>query len=393
MFVFQNNRGKKTSNLEMVKAQLIFYAHLYGKNQVNSMINNINSYFTEIYKALANLSNKTPYIEDDDILRYTWCIEKDSLITDNEIYEIEEKLKKLKPQECVDFINYFPKILRNNFEYIQKFFCEHEAESIEIHSFIKLGYFAVAMPFILKAYIHDENNIENIKRLCIALEGVLIRQGLIGSKARLAKHLNNVFSVNDEDDIDFDGSNVEIVEETIQGICKNSYWNDDVLEQALQEPMTNMRLVKHILYKYENYLRKERKDYGYKEILRYEQLKDPQVEHIAPQSRPNGNNHGYGEYPIEFQKSKKTNEPPKRQRRKFLRISVPNIGNLMLVTGQTNREVKNNILLKKIEHYKDINALHQHREFCEIASRNKQWKENEIKERRENIFKFLKRNT
>jgi len=38
MFIFQNNRGKKPSNLEIIKAQFMFNVHLYGGEEKESLI-------------------------------------------------------------------------------------------------------------------------------------------------------------------------------------------------------------------------------------------------------------------------------------------------------------------------------------------------------------------
>lgn len=37
MFIFQNNRGKKPSNLEIIKAQFMFYAHLYAGEEKRAL--------------------------------------------------------------------------------------------------------------------------------------------------------------------------------------------------------------------------------------------------------------------------------------------------------------------------------------------------------------------
>jgi hypothetical protein len=45
MFIFQNNRGKKPSNLEIIKAQFMFNVHLYGGEEKESLIDEIKSRF------------------------------------------------------------------------------------------------------------------------------------------------------------------------------------------------------------------------------------------------------------------------------------------------------------------------------------------------------------
>lgn len=45
MFIFQNNRGKKPSNLEIIKAQFMFNVHLYGGEEKESLIEEIKNRF------------------------------------------------------------------------------------------------------------------------------------------------------------------------------------------------------------------------------------------------------------------------------------------------------------------------------------------------------------
>jgi uncharacterized protein with ParB-like and HNH nuclease domain len=52
MFIFQNNRGKRPSNLEIVKAQFMYNIHLYGNDDRDSLIDEIKSRFEKIYKSI-----------------------------------------------------------------------------------------------------------------------------------------------------------------------------------------------------------------------------------------------------------------------------------------------------------------------------------------------------
>jgi hypothetical protein len=55
MFIFQNNRGKKPSNLEIIKAQFMFNVHLYGGEEKESLIKEIKDRFEEIYKSISSI--------------------------------------------------------------------------------------------------------------------------------------------------------------------------------------------------------------------------------------------------------------------------------------------------------------------------------------------------
>lgn len=64
-----------------------------------------------------------------------------------------------------------------------------------------------------------------------------------------------------------------------------SYWSDSSFEEALLKRDLNHQIVKHILWKYENYLlSKEKQGYAF---MQMEQIIKPEVEHIAPQTPTN----------------------------------------------------------------------------------------------------------
>ena len=70
MFIFQNNRGKKPSNLEIVKAQFMFHIHLYGQRDTEELINEVKTRFEKIYKSISRIENR---INEDDVLIYTFA--------------------------------------------------------------------------------------------------------------------------------------------------------------------------------------------------------------------------------------------------------------------------------------------------------------------------------
>ncbi len=55
MFIFQNNRGKKPSNLEIIKAQFMFNVHLYGGEEKEALIEEIKNRFEKIYKSISSI--------------------------------------------------------------------------------------------------------------------------------------------------------------------------------------------------------------------------------------------------------------------------------------------------------------------------------------------------
>ena len=76
MFIFQNNRGKKPSNLEIIKAQFMFNVHLYGGEEKEALIEEIKNRFEKIYKSISSIEYK---INEDDVLVYTLRVHFNSL--------------------------------------------------------------------------------------------------------------------------------------------------------------------------------------------------------------------------------------------------------------------------------------------------------------------------
>ena len=67
MFIFQNNRGKKPTNLEIIKAQFMFNVHLYGGEETDNLLNDIKNRFENIYRSISRIERK---VNEDDILVY-----------------------------------------------------------------------------------------------------------------------------------------------------------------------------------------------------------------------------------------------------------------------------------------------------------------------------------
>jgi len=192
MFIFQNNRGKKPSNLEIIKAQFMFNVHLYGGEEKESLIEEIKSRFEKIYKSISSIEYS---INEDDVLVYTLRIHFNSLWESNAI----EKINKLLSEEnSISFIKSFTHSLAISFEHLTSFFGKDQRENLEIHSLITLGGIGISIPFIIKAYKFGLP-INDISKLCSSLESLVIRHRLIGTRADITSRLNDVYQRFKED--------------------------------------------------------------------------------------------------------------------------------------------------------------------------------------------------
>ena len=362
MFIFQNNRGKKPSNLEIIKAQFMFNVHLYGGEEKESLIDEIKSRFEKIYKSISSIEYN---INEDDVLVYTLRVHFNSLWESNAI----EKINKLLSEEnSISFIKDFTRSLAISFEHLTSFFDKDQRENIEIHSLISLGGIGISIPFIIKAYKFGLSK-NDISQLCSSLESLVIRHRLIGTRADITSRLNDVYQKFKEDN-----STIKPIVERIEWM-KNvgsdswwwAYWNNRELERALQGGV-NHSTAKFLLWKYENHLESQGKS-GYSPI-RFDKITSPELEHIAPQTE--NPETGYDTYDEEF-----------------INQHINCLGNYLLLSKSHNCSVGNKPFADKRASY---THLEQQREIQELTKDNPTWTRDLIQKRKERIVQYLMTN-
>lgn len=362
MFIFQNDRGKKPSNLEVIKAQFMFNVHLYGGAEKHELIEEIKKRFEKIYKSISAVEYK---LDEDDILVYTQRVYFNSLWEDNAIEKINKQLSEANP---IPFIQSFTQALAESFEHLSTFFGKDEQAVFSIHSLISLGRIGIACPFIIKAYKFGISK-EEIGQLCKSLESLVLRHRLIGTKADMNSRINNVYAA-------FTQENPSIWEITgrieylktagNQNDWWWGHWNNSRLEESIQGKV-NHSVAKFLLWKYENYLESEGKQ-GYK-FTRYTDIESPELEHIAPTTESTEKKHGYGEYDEAF-------------RNEYLDC----LGNYLLISKSHNCSVGNVPFAMKHKSYKH---LEQQREIQQLVQENGTWGKRMIGERKKRVIKFI----
>ncbi|MEL1241687.1 DUF262 domain-containing protein [Flavobacterium flavipallidum] len=359
MFIFQNNRGKKPTNLEIIKAQFMYQVHLYGGDEKEAVINEIKERFEKIYKSISSIEYK---ISEDDVLTYTLRVHFNSLWENNAVNRVNEELTK---NNGIEFVKEFTKSLAISFEHLTRFFGKDERENFAIHSFITLGGIGIAVPFILKSYRFGLS-ITVISELCLNFETIVLRNRLIGTRADITSRLNDVYQgfTKNNTDIHPITSRIHFIRNTQNGWW--DYWNNIELEKAIQGSL-NHSVAKFILWKYENKLEAEGKS-GYAQS-RFDKIENPELEHLAPTTEPSVKPHGYGVYDEEF-------------RQQYLNC----LGNYLLLSKSHNCSVSNNHLKDKINSY---NHLAQQREIKDFITESGLWDKEAITNRKTKIVKFV----
>lgn len=355
MFIFQNNRGKKPSNLEIIKAQFLYNVHLYGgaEDEKNDLIDEIKNRFEGIYKSISKIEHK---IDEDNVLTYTLRIFYNSLWENNAIQRVNSELEI---DTRIDFIRDFTRKLASCFEQITAFF-NSEREYIIYHSLILFGNNGLLFPFFIKALLYKISE-NNMLRLASSLESIFVRARIIGTRADLTSRLNDIFQK-------FDGD-VEPIITRIDWMKKQDgwwgYWNDKEFERSLQGWIRH-DLGKILLWKYENYLIQSEGKLGYSPI-RYDAILNSHLEHIAPQTENPKN--GYGEYDDEFKNQ-----------------YIDCLGNYLLLSAYHNISIGNIPFEQKRETY---TQLRQQQEVREMTEADRYWDKDKIKMRKDKILKFL----
>jgi len=365
MFIFQNNRGKQPSNLEIIKAQFMHHIYLYGnsKDDVDALVGEIERRFEKIYKSISLIEYQ---IDEDDVLLYTLRVHFNSLWETNPLERIDKILSK---GNSIEFVRSFTDSLAKSFEYLDEFFNKDEKKNFSIHSLISLGGIAVALPFIIKAYRYDLSQ-NQIGKLCSALESLVLRHRLIGTRADITSRISDVFEGFTEGNKD-----ISPIIERIEWLKTTTdwwwaYWNNDKLKESLQGGI-NHSVARYLLWKYENYLIGQGKGGS---ILRYDQIEQPELEHIAPTTEPDIKPHGYDVYDEEF-----------------VTKYIDCLGNYLLLTKSHNASIHNDPFPVK---HKDYTWLAQQREVQSLVpDPNKGiWSREIIQKRKEKIINAIMEN-
>lgn len=361
MFIFQNNRGKKPSNLEIIKAQFMFNVHLYGGDEKDNLIIELKNRFEKIYKSISSIEYK---ISEDEVLTYTLRVYFNSLWESNSIDRIN---KILSDDEPIPFIRAFTNKLAVSFEHLKTFLTKDERENIEIHSIVTLGGFGLVIPFIIKAYSFGLP-IENICTICTKLESLILRHRLIGTRAEITSRINEPFQkfTKEHPNIKPIVDRIEWMKELPDDNYWWGYWNKTSLEESLQGGVERST-ARFLLWKYELYLESQGKK-GYS-ATRFDKIKKPHLEHIAPQTENEKPASGYGRYTEKFKEQ-----------------CIDCLGNYLLLSAPHNESIGNKPFHIKRDSY---TQLAQQREIREMTEQDVIWNREKIESRKTKIITFI----
>lgn len=358
IFVFENNRGKKLTNLDNLKSKLIIRISDDAKLpecEKEELFKVIIQRFETIYRSLSKIEG---YLDEDNLLKYSLNIyfNKFSASLDN-LY------KELQGEKGIKTVSEFTSRLQFCCEILEKFFEEFKT-NVNLQYVVKLSNEDnVLYSFILKSRISGLTfEDEKFLNLLNALESMFVRSIITGTRTYLNSRLSDVFS-------EFDP--VKVVDK-INWMKKQrgwyGYWSDDAFSKSLGGYI-NRSTSKLLLWKYENYLRELDQSSSYGKLF-FDDIKGPQLEHIAPITKPSEIlASGYGDYDEDFKKN-----------------YLDSIGNHLLLSARHNGSIGNKPFDEKRKSY---SHLYQQREIQEMTKNGEFWYKKQILYRKNKIIKFL----
>ena len=355
MFIFQNNRGKKPTKLEIIKAQFMYHIHLHAPaEETESILADTTERFEHIYKSISLIEN---YLDEDNILNYTVKIYRNNLDDISSTDFVNENLDKA---DSIAFIRDFTRLLASCFTQAAKFL-QQEKGNMVYHALLVSADKGLMFPFVIKAMRNGMEQ-DGLNLLAKSLEQIFLRNRIIGTRANLLWRLNKCYQEME--------SNAMTVVNHIEWMKSRKdwwgFWNNEELARCLNMGM-NHQTAKILLWKYENYLIASGKS-GYSPV-RYDSIATPHLEHIAPQTENTEADNGYCPYDEEFYN-------------RYLEC----LGNYLLLSGSHNMSLSNGRFQIKRDSY---TYLQQQSEVRRMTKNDLLWNKEKIHQRHLKIVNFL----
>ena len=374
VFAFQNDRGKKLSNLEIIKAYFMLQIYLSSKSKerIEENIRYLEDELSKIYKLIVRIK-----VNEDEVLNYYWrSVSGKGYLSEEVVKGVKEKIDSLISEKS-DWIKDFVSGLSQAFQTVEKIEKSEESYAKDLRY---LNNMALAYPFIIKTYKLKASE-KSINRLIRLFENITFRYLLRGGRAEIESRLNYyLINYNSAEDIDKNIDNI------ILSIKHNewwSYWNDQTMINYLSGYFYQNRVDNYVLWKYELYIC----DYNHPKPhkVSFEDLiRNESIEHIAPKTPTNGNPlaNGYGIYKDDINPDNGINSGG----------WINSIGNLMLMAQSQNSSIGNIPFIEKLITYGKDNLLNQQKEIVDfVADKNiPVWDKVAINKRKHKIINAAK---
>ena len=345
IFAYQNDRGKRLTNLEILKAYFMLQIFNLGTHEYDIVY--MEKAFEEIYRHVVLVT-----VEEDNALNYYWrAVGPKGYHSENVISEVKEWLKMFPQDEQVVQIKNFVKGLSKAFCLIKQI---EQDDSFYTMNLKYMNNMAFAYPVLIKARLLNVND-EVFARLIKLLENLTFRFLIRGGRADIKYRLQSVLQ--DANDTEGFDKLIDSVKWKLNNDWWWRYWSDtEMLNHIRSGWFYGNRVDNYLLWRYEQYLCND--DYPNPKVSYTDVISNESIEHIAPQSQENPLENGYGIY----DNKENPNEGI---------VSggwMNSIGNLLLIAGRQNSSLGNRPFAEKLQVYGKDNLLNQQKEILEFVT-------------------------
>lgn len=388
IFEFQNDRGKKLTNLEAVKSFLMHNVHLNSKNASENKLESIHSNFESIFRDIEELSTYPRTPEEDSILSY-YCA---AFIpwTDNEYLQPKKLIKKQinalehKGSEAiVSWINSFISNLKQTYKNVLNIYKSMD-ELSEFTHLVILNRLAPFWPLLIKTYHEDNSNGKlQFKNACLLMEKFSLKAyGLANLRSNAGNsHLLWIAKKFDSSDHNWG------YEWLFKELSNMSSWWDipKRMKTNIQSPNfynNSKQSALYILWRYENYLRSGNNNQNQWSKLSWRDIVIPKnnaeklsLEHIAAQ------NNELSKHLVSWDVDDEA---------EFKDIALHRLGNLVLDSISSNSSKKDHAFNKKWQRLSESSTYLSQGELKKfISPETNTWDIAAIKNRQRSLTMFI----
>lgn len=338
VFELINDRGKRLTDLEAIKSFLMYQISII-LTKSEQLLGDIENDFAKIYRKSESLED---LIKEDQILMY--YVISSLNWTGEEFRDPKDFVKRIinkanSDDNKIKLIKEIGKQLKESFEIIEKI-VNNSIDAPEIDNLLMLNRIANFYPLLMSSFKYDKSNDKNNYRGIASLAELYAFTSLVAGK-RADTGVKYFYELAR----DFKGDFV-ILCNNIKTIFRENWWR---IISLFKENVPNIDfydgVTKYILFKYENYLRKQK---GFpvltkKSFFENDSRLKLSIEHITAKKSKNL------KFTEEFEES-----------------YLHNIGNLVIDTVASNSSKGNNVVDSKIKAY-NLAPLISHNEIDNIV--------------------------
>lgn len=369
IFAYQNDRGKKLTNLEVLKAYFMLQIFHIENNEDD--IKYVEKAFEEIYQNIVKVT-----VDEDTVLNYYWrAVGSKGYYSEKVVGEVKDWLRSIAREEQTKQIKSFVTGLSKAFCLVRHI---EQDNSFYTANLKRMNNMAFSYPMLIKAKLSNVSD-EVFMRLVKLLENLTFRLLVRGGRADIKSRLQGVIqSANDTESFN---KQIDSVKWKLNNDWWWGYWSDtEMLNHVKSGWFYGNRVDNYLLWRYEQYLCND--NYPTPKVSYSDVISNENIEHIAPQTQANPLENGYGVY------EDKENPEEGIVSGEWMNC----VGNLMLMAGRQNSSLGNRPFADKLQVYGRDNLLNQQKEIIEFVTDKEHpvWDKSSIERRFNKIVSAVK---